>query len=143
MPSQPADNTPHISAAAAVLLAVAVLAGTILTGLIAAQAVTGIKVYVGTAGFLGGIMSVGGLGFIIQLAAERIMRRLDHLDEQVAVQRVTYLPQQSKQNQGVRFLPAAQGAQGSVGLDPASIAAAKALARRIVDGPAEARSDAE
>lgn len=146
MTSQPADNTSNISPAAAIMLAVAVVAGTTLAGLVAIQAIVPtIHVYLGAGPLLGTTTGLCACGFIVHTAAARLTRRLDQIEEMVSAQRVAYLPQQSKHNQGVRFLPAAQGAgpQGSVGLDPASIAAAKALARSIVDGPAEARRDAE
>ena len=140
MRDQSVDTTPTISPASAGLLAVAVVAGTILAGLIAAQAVTNIRVYVGAAGFLAAIASVAGVGFIVQLAAERVMWRIDHLDERVSAQRVTYLPGSPKPP-GVRHLRPA-GDAPRVGLDPETIAAARALARRIADGTAEGRRDA-
>ncbi|WP_319460108.1 hypothetical protein [Micromonospora sp. RTP1Z1] len=86
-----------------------------------------------------------------ELGAEhrRLATALEDLRDHVARQRVVHLPPAAKQCEGVRHLHAAVGGQDSpvpigpqrVGLDPETIAAARALARRIADGPRAENQD--
>ena len=130
-----------ISPFAAGMLAVAVLSGTALAGLVVAQVVAPVHVYLGAPVLLGVVATLAGGAFLTHLALDRVTRRLDELDALVTAQRVAYLPPSPKSSD-VRHLRAV-GDSAYAGITPESIAAARALARRIVDGPTGTASDAE
>ncbi|MGW9196036.1 hypothetical protein [Micromonospora chersina] len=79
MPNQPTPST-SISPAAAFMLAVSVLAGTTLAGLVIAQAITPIHVYLGSGPLLGAIATLFGGGFLANIAVAKVMRRMDQIE---------------------------------------------------------------